>query len=142
MQLAGKAAGRELNGIQSMFVTFTPKLQYTSFIIFFLLNLLTLLHICQLSTYVRGGPLWIPTGSCCYAPHFIFHHSLWLWVRSSAESVRARNLCMFLSSDGGKTVHADIPELNEAMAEACKQLGLCGHRVKDKVIYGPVQIGS
>lgn len=25
---AGKAAGRELNGIQAMFVTFTPKLQY------------------------------------------------------------------------------------------------------------------
>lgn len=37
-------------------------------------------------------------------------------------------------------MHADIPELNDAMAEASKQLGLCGHRVKDKFLYGPGDI--
>ena len=36
---------------------------------------------------------------------------------------------------GGRTVHADIPELNDAMAEACQSLGLCAHKVKDNILY-------
>ncbi|ELR21279.1 histidine kinase A family protein [Acanthamoeba castellanii str. Neff] len=41
------------------------------------------------------------------------------------------------SGDGGLTVHADIPELNEAMTAACTPLAICGHKAKDKTIHGP-----
>lgn len=37
-------------------------------------------------------------------------------------------------------MHADIPQLNEAMATACEALGICGHKVKDKTIHGPGDI--
>eukprot|EP01126_Amoeba_proteus_P046132 TRINITY_DN5198_c0_g1_i5.p1 TRINITY_DN5198_c0_g1~~TRINITY_DN5198_c0_g1_i5.p1 ORF type:complete len:429 (+),score=94.60 TRINITY_DN5198_c0_g1_i5:1108-2394(+) len=44
------------------------------------------------------------------------------------------------SGDGGKTVHASIPKLNNLMKEAGTRLNLAPHRVLDKYIYGPGDI--
>lgn len=50
------------------------------------------------------------------------------------------NSIKYGSCDGGRTVHAAIPDLNDAMAQAGMQLGLCEHKVRDKMLYGPGDI--
>ena len=41
------------------------------------------------------------------------------------------------SSDGGKTIHYDEPEVNEIMKEIGEYLNLRGHLIHSSTIYGP-----
>jgi len=44
------------------------------------------------------------------------------------------------SDDGGKTIHADVPELNQKMEEVAKALNIKKHKVLETEICGPGDI--
>lgn len=58
------------------------------------------------------------------------------------DNKEGKTSILYGSDDGGKSVHADDPNLNEIMKGLCKKANLAAHSVLGKLIYGPGDIES